>query len=209
MQEETLLDLYFSRSELALEQTKQQYGTYCYAIAYRILAQPQDAEECENETYWKAWQAIPPNRPHSLKAFLGKITRNLALHFWERNHAAKRGGNAVDLALDELTECIPASDSVEQAADAAALQACLQSFLQQLPRATRIVFVQRYWYLNSIAEIAQKNGMGESKVKMMLLRTRKKLKAALETEGISISGKTEKQPNGFCMPSGTLTTRIY
>lgn len=104
MQEETLLDLYFSRSETALEQTKQQYGTYCYAIAYRILAQPQDAEECENETYWKAWQVIPPNRPHSLKAFLGKITRNLALHFWERNHAAKRGGNAVDLALDELTE---------------------------------------------------------------------------------------------------------
>ena len=155
MQEETLLDLYFSRSETALEQTKQQYGTYCYAIAYRILAQPQDAEECENETYWKAWQVIPPNRPHSLKAFLGKIARNLALHFWER-------------------------------ADAAALQACLQSFLQQLPRATRIVFVQRYWYLNSIAEIAQKNGMGESKVKMMLLRTRKKLKAALETEGISI-----------------------
>ena len=132
-------------------------GTYCYAIAYRILSQPQDAEECENETYWKAWQVIPPNRPHSLKAFLGKITRNLALHFWERNHAAKRGGNAVDLALDELTECIPASDSV-----------------------------QRYWYLNSIAEIAQKNSMGESKVKMMLLRTRKKLKAALETEGISI-----------------------
>lgn len=123
MQEETLLELYFSRSETALEQTKQQYGTYCYAIAYRILSQPQDAEECENETYWKAWQAIPPNRPHSLKAFLGKITRNLALHFWERNHAAKRGGNAVDLALDELTECIPASDSVEQAADAAALQA--------------------------------------------------------------------------------------
>lgn len=109
MQEETLLDLYFSRSETALEQTKQQYGTYCYAIAYRILSQPQDAEECENETYWKAWQVIPPNRPHSLKAFLGKITRNLALHFWERNHAAKRGGNAVDLALDELTECIPAS----------------------------------------------------------------------------------------------------
>ena len=209
MQEETLLELYFSRSETALEQTKQQYGTYCYAIAYRILAQPQDAEECENETYWKAWQAIPPNRPHSLKAFLGKITRNLALHFWERNHAAKRGGNAVDLALDELTECIPASDSVEQAADAAALQACLQSFLQQLPRETRIVFVQRYWYLNSIAEIAQKNGMGESKVKMILLRTRKKLKAAFETEGISIGGKTEKQPNGFCMPSGTLTTSIY
>lgn len=170
----------------ALEQTKQQYGTYCYAIAYRILAQPQDAEECENETYWKAWQAIPPNRPHSLKAFLGKITRNLALHFWERNYAAKRGGNAVDLALDELTECIPASDSVEQAADAAALQACLQSFLQQLPKETRIVFVQRYWYLNSIAEIARKNGIGESKVKMLLLRTRKKLKAVLETEGISI-----------------------
>ena len=92
----------------------------------------------------------------------------------------------MDLALDELTECIPASDSVEQAADAAALQACLQSFLQQLPRETRIIFVQRYWYLDSIAEIAQKNGMGKSKVKMMLLRTRKKLKAALETEGISI-----------------------
>lgn len=124
--------------------------------------------------------------PHSLKAFLGKITRNLALHFWERNHAAKRGGNAVDLALDELTECIPANDSVEQAADAAALQACLQSFLQQLPRATRIVFVQRYWYLDSIAEIARKKGIGESKVKMILLRTRTKLKAALETEGISI-----------------------
>lgn len=102
MQEETLLDLYFSRSETALEQTKQQYGTYCYAIAYRILSQPQDAEECENETYWKAWQAIPPNRPHSLKAFLGKITRNLALHFWERNHfaaAAKSNQNRICAAV--------------------------------------------------------------------------------------------------------------
>jgi len=77
MQEETLLDLYFSRSETALEQTKQQYGTYCYAIAYRILAQPQDAEECENETYWKAWQVIPPNRPHSLKAFLRSVSLSI------------------------------------------------------------------------------------------------------------------------------------
>ena len=102
MQEETLLDLYFSRSETALEQTKQQYGTYCYAIAYRILAQPQDAEECENETYWKAWQVIPPNRPHSLKAFLRKITRNLALHFWERNHfaaVAERNQNRICAAV--------------------------------------------------------------------------------------------------------------
>lgn len=102
MQEETLLDLYFSRSETALEQTKQQYGTYCYAIAYRILSQPQDAEECENETYWKAWQAILLNRPHSLKAFLGKITRNLALHFWERNHfaaVAERNQNRICVAV--------------------------------------------------------------------------------------------------------------
>ena len=186
MEDEKIIALYWDRDQTAIAETQQKYGRYCGSIAHNIVHDAQDAEECENETYWKAWQVIPPNRPHSLKAFLGKITRNLALHFWERNHAAKRGGNAVDLALDELTECIPASDSVEQAADAAALQACLQSFLQQLPRATRIVFVQRYWYLNSIAEIAQKNGMGESKVKMMLLRTRKKLKAALETEGILI-----------------------
>lgn len=186
MQEETLLDLYFARSETALEQTRQQYGTYCYAIAYRILAQPQDAEECENETYWKAWQAIPPTRPHSLKAFLGKITRNLALHRWERNHAAKRGGSTVDLALEELSECIPAGNTVEQAVDARTLQACLNRFLEQLPAETRSLFVRRYWYLDSISAIAKANGMGESKVKMTLFRTRKKLRTALETEGISI-----------------------
>ena len=107
MQDDELIALYFSRSETAIAETKQQYGTYCYSIAYHILSHPEDAEECENDTYWKAWNAIPTTRPRQLKSFLGKITRNIALHVWEHQHAEKRGGTTMALVLEELSECIP------------------------------------------------------------------------------------------------------
>lgn len=93
MQDDELIALYFSRSETAIAETKQQYGTYCYSIAYHILSHPEDAEECENDTYWKAWNAIPPTRPRQLEILLGKITRNIALHVWEHQHAENGRNN--------------------------------------------------------------------------------------------------------------------
>lgn len=186
MQDDELIALYFSRSETAIAETKQQYGTYCYSIAYYILPHPEDAEECENDTYWKAWNAIPPTRPRHLKSFLGKITRNIALHVWEHQHAEKRGGTTMVLVLEELSECIPSEEDVEQAVENFELRTHLNRFLADLPKETRMIFVRRYWYFYTISEIAAEYGFGESKVKMVLSRTRKKLKVYLEKEGVEL-----------------------
>lgn len=141
MQDDELIALYFSRSETAIAETKQQYGTYCYSIAYHILPHPEDAEECENDTYWKAWNAIPPTRPRHLKSFLGKITRNIALHVWEHQHAEKRGGTTMALVLEELSECIPSEEDVEQAVENFELRTHLNRFLADLPKETRMIFI--------------------------------------------------------------------
>lgn len=186
MQDDELIALYFSRSETAIAETKQQYGTYCYSIAYHILPHSEDAEECENDTYWKAWNAIPPTRPRHLKSFLGKITRNIALHVWEHQHAETRGGTTMALVLEELSECIPSEEDVEQAVENFELRTHLNRFLADLPKETRMIFVRRYWYFYTISEIAAEYGFGESKVKMVLSRTRKKLKVYLEKEGVEL-----------------------
>ena len=182
MDDNLIVALYWDRDEKAIEKTAEKYGKYCHMIAYNVLFDDLDAEECVNDTYLGAWNSMPPQRPSALKAFLGKITRNLSLNRLERDRAKKRGGGTADVALDELTECIPAADG--DPTDEIVLRDVLNGFLRSLPEETMIVFLQRYWYFMPIAEIAVTRKMGESRVKVLLHRARLRLKELLKKEGI-------------------------
>lgn len=186
MDDGKIIDLYWQRSEAAITETESKYGRYCNYIACNILHNAEDAEECVNDTYLRAWGAMPPKRPERLSAFLGKITRNLSLNKYEKYTAEKRGCGQVPLVLEELHGCIPSADNVEQAIEDEALAAVFNRFLGDLPFEVRRIFMRRYWYFSPIKEIAADYGIGESKVKMTLLRARNELKQILEKEGIMI-----------------------
>lgn len=184
MNDNEILDLYWSRSESAISATSEKYGAYCHAVSFNILHNDEDAEECVNDTYMNAWNAIPPNRPNRLKTYLGKITRNLSLSRYRKYSAEKRGFGQMPLALSELEECVPAGDTVAQAVEDKVLLESIEKFLYALPEQRRNVFIRRYWYLYSIQEIAKAYGMSESKVASLLFRLRNSLRAHLEKEGI-------------------------
>ncbi len=186
MEEEQIIALYFARSEDAIAQTHKKYGKYCHKIAFNILRNREDSEECVNDTYLKTWNAIPPRRPGKLQIFLGKITRNLALDRFDRYTAAKRGSGEVTLSLEELSGCIPSPVGTEQIIENKELIKALNTFLGGLPAETRKVFLRRYWNLSPIKEIASYYGLSESKVRMLLMRTRNALKDYLEQEGIAL-----------------------
>jgi RNA polymerase sigma-70 factor (ECF subfamily) len=186
MDDTKIIDLYWARSENAISETATKYGKYCRTIAYNILRNNEDSEECVSDTYLRAWEAMPPQRPRRLQAFLGKITRNLSLDRYKRLSAEKRGGGEVPVALDELLECIPAENSTEKAIEDIALTESLNRFLGTLSTESRRIFLRRYWYLTPVKEIAKEYSIGESKVKMSLLRSRKELKQFLEKEGITL-----------------------
>lgn len=186
MDDKQIIDLYWARSESAIAETDKKYGKLCHRIAFNILHNPQDSEECVSDTYLKAWSVIPPKRPVKLSTFLGKITRNLALNRYEKDTAVKRGGGDVAVALDELAECIPDPNSVERVVDNRNLTDKLNVFLEGLPTETRRIFLRRYWELCSIREIAEIFSISESKVKVSLFRTREKLRSFLEQEGIAL-----------------------
>ena len=184
MDDRQIIELYNERSETAISETADKYGKYCYYIAYHILYNEQDSEECVNDTYLRAWEAIPPQYPNKLSAFLGRITRNLALNRYRYYMKEKRGYGQTSLVLDELQECVPATESTEQAIEEKLLVEVLNRFLHELPIEKRMMFLRRYWYLSSIKEIAEDYEISEGKVKMTLLRIRNKLKQTLEKEGI-------------------------
>ena len=184
MDDRQIIELYNERSETAISETADKYGKYCYYIAYHILYNEQDSEECVNDTYLRAWGAIPPHCPNNLSAFLGKITRNLALNRYRYYTREKRGLGQTSIVLDELQECVPDSISTEQAVEEKQLVEALNRFLHELPIEKRMMFLRRYWYMSSIQEIAQDYEISEGKVKMSLLRIRNKLKQTLEKEGI-------------------------
>lgn len=186
MQDERIVELYWERSEKAIEETQIKYGGYCHAIAIRILNSHEDAEECVNDTYLAAWESMPPHRPKILSAFLGKLTRRISIDKWRRSNAGKRGGGEMVLALEELGECIPGGELPEDALHARELTLALNRFLASLPQEERGVFVGRYWHMLSVAELAARFGFGVEKVKSMLLRTRKKLRIFLEKEGFTV-----------------------
>ena len=184
MDDKQILELYSERSETAISETADKYGKYCHYIAYNILYNIQDSEECVNDTYLKAWQTIPPHYPNKLSTYLGKITRNLALNRYKYYNRQKRGEGQTELVLDELLECVPAAESPEQAVEEKILVEVLNRFLDDLPEEKMKIFMRRYWYMSPIKEIADDLEMGESKVKMILSRSRSKLKQILEKEGI-------------------------
>ena len=186
MENEHIIELYFQRREQAIAATAAKFGHYCYSIAYRILADPLDSEETVSDTYLDTWNSIPPHRPNSLPAFLGRITRRNALDRWEFLHAEKRGGGEVPLALEELSGCIPGGQEPQRELELAELGKLLSSFVRQLPETERRVFVRRYWYLESVKKIGEAFGFSQSKVKSMLYRTRNKLRECLEKEGITV-----------------------
>lgn len=185
MEDEKIIDLYWKRDEEALKQTNLKYGSFCYYIANNILKNEEDSKECVNDTWFKAWMSIPPNRPDFLQAFLGKITRNLSLDRYRKAHAHRRGGNHVDAVFEELEECTAGRDTDTQT-DSIVITDAVASFLKGLSHDARIIFVRRYWYADSVGQIAQRYGMSESKVKSALMRSRNKLKAFLEKEGIIV-----------------------
>lgn len=187
MEDAQILELYFARSEQAIRETDLKFGRYCLAIAYNILHNNEDSEECKNDTYINAWNAIPPKKPENFRAYLGKIARNLALNMYEYMHRKKRDVNSTEAILDELSECIPDPNSdVEQAAESMVIRDSINEFLGTLTADNRKIFVRRYWYASPIEEIAKDYGFSVSKVKTCLMRTRKKLKDHLESEGIIV-----------------------
>ena len=184
MKDEEMVGLYWMRSEDAVAATAEKYGNYCYSIAFSILHNAEDAEECVNDAYLAAWNSIPPHRPERVAAFLGKITRNVSLNRWKQYNAQKRGEGQTELALSELEECIPAKTGIEQAVEDELLTWSIEKFLYSQPRLKRNLFIRRYWYISSIQELADEYGMSESKVKSLLFRMRKNLKLHLAKEDI-------------------------
>ena len=178
-----IIALYERRDETAITQTDAKYGRYCRSIAHNIISDASTTEEITNDTYLVAWNAIPPTKPNCLKAFLAKITRNLSLKRFRHDSAAKRGGNTIQIPLEELAECADLSGGVIEHLEAAELTALIDDFLSQQTDEIRFMFVRRYWYFDSIADIAHATGATEGKVKMTLKRTRDKLAAHLEKEG--------------------------
>lgn len=177
-----IIQLYFDRSERAIEETDRAYGRYCRYIANEILRNLEDSEEVVNDTYLKTWESIPPQNPSSLKLFLGKITRFLSINRLEHKNAQKRGGGQLDLVLDELYSVVPSGEG--GVVDEIALKDAINSFLRSLSAEKRRIFIRRYWYMSPISEIADDFSVSEGKVKMILSRTRKELKKTLEKEDI-------------------------
>lgn len=183
MEDNVIVELYFSRNEKAIAETDKKYGKYCKFIAYNILQNNEDTKECVNDAYLNTWNAIPPQRPSILKAFLGKITRNLAINRYERKRAQKRN-ETLEMALEELNECISSNYNIQLEMEYRELVNRLNSFLLILSRNKRKIFIERYWYLNSIKNISLNNKMSESNVKTTLLRIRNQLKNYLRKGGL-------------------------
>ena len=186
MLDSQIVQLYWDRDERAIPETAAAYGGYCFTIAHNILDSTQDAEECVNDTWLRAWNAIPPHRPSVLSAFLGRITRNLALQLFRRDHAQKRGGGEIDLVFEELSECVSGSESAEQSVNERELMRAINEFLAGQSAKKRKIFVRRYWYADSIAQIARRMHMSENSVSVTLHRMRAALRAYLEERGFAV-----------------------
>ena len=187
MDERTILEMFCKRNEAALAEVRRLYGARLQKTALNILHSNEDAEECVNDALLKAWEAIPPAMPERLGAYLAKIVRNLALNRWEAKNAAKRGGGAVNILLDELAESVPTPEHTpEEAFEANTVTASINNCLGNMKAQMRAAFVLRYFHGESIANICKQFRISESKAKSMLHRARKILREHLEKEGISI-----------------------
>lgn len=185
MDDQKIINLYWSRDERAISETRSKYGNYCTAISMNILANHEDAEECVNDTWLHAWNAMPPQRPNRLSTWLGKITRNLSLQRLESYCAEKRGGGQFSLALSELEECLSDPSSIDNIADSSALSETINHYLLSGSQEKAAAFIGRYYYFYSLREVANHLGISEGKAKSLLFRTRQGLKAYLFERGFS------------------------
>ena len=186
MDDTKIVQLYWDRNEQAIPATAEKYGSYCTSIAKNILGNHEDAEECVNDTYMNAWNSMPPHRPGILSTFLGKIVRNLSFNRYKHNTTDKRGGGQATVVLDEIAEFVSDTDSVEQAIDRKELVKAIDSFLDRLPAHKKNIFVCRYWYFDSISDIASRFGMTENNVSVTLNRLRLKLHNYLLERGFEL-----------------------
>ena len=183
MEDNQIIELYFRRDESALMETANKYGTFCLRIAMNVVNVREDAEECVNDTYHTAWNQIPPTRPDSFKAFLGRIVRNFAISKYRALHAKKRF-NGLEVMLSELGDCVPATESVEQEMEAKELTEYINSWLADLKQEDRMLFVRRYWYGDEVKTLARKCGVSGTQMTQRMLRLRRKLKEYLTEKGV-------------------------
>ena len=183
MEDREIVELYWQRSDRAVQESEKKYGPWCRTIAQNIVADLRDAEECVSDTWFAAWNAMPDKQPEKLGGFLGKLTRNFALDRWRADRRQKRGGGEMPLALEELSECVPGGGDVEETVELRELSRTVAAFVRALPESERQIFAARYYALASMEEIAARSGYSQGKVKSMLHRTRLRLRAELEKEG--------------------------
>lgn len=182
MEDKKIVDLYWQRDEEAIPETAAKYGSYCRIIAYNILADDEDAEECVNDTWLGAWNSMPMNRPSRLAPYLAKLTRWISLGRLRNRNCLKRGGGETSVALEELSEYLDSGVDTQKLVEQKELAGAIRSFLSKLDSQQHQVFVARYWFMASVEEIAEKFGFSQSKVKSMLMRTRRALRDYLKEE---------------------------
>ena len=185
MEDKQIIDLFFERSEIAIAETDKKYGNYCRHIAYRILSNEQDASEIKNDTYLAAWNSIPPNNPDCLPAYINKIARRIAISRYRYNTRKKRD-SGYTVAFSELEECIPDNSQRVDNDNEARVKRILSDFVRSLDGETRVLFVRRYLYLESVQELAKRYELKENNISVKLHRARKKLRKLLEEEAIYV-----------------------
>ncbi len=185
MDDKQIIDLYFARDEQAIAETEQKYGRFCQRIAMNVLDVREDAEECVSDTYLSAWNRIPPTIPQSLKAFLGRMVRNLSISRFRATRAKKRY-NGMEVLLSELGDCVPSDQYVEQTVETKELSGYISDWLDSLPEEDCALFVRRYWFGDSVQELAQRCGINAAQMAQRMLRLRKSLRTALEQKGVAV-----------------------
>lgn len=186
MQDQAIIEMFHSRDPDAVRAVAEKYDAYCAKIAGNILSDPQDIEECINDAYLQLWQSIPPHTPENLATYLGKLLRNIAFNRSRANQAQKRGAGNIPLVLDELAEVVSGGDTVESAMTAKEMAEAINAFLGKLPPWKRYVMVRRYWYADSIAQIAEASGRTQSYISLTLTRLRRKLQTYLTERGFEL-----------------------
>jgi len=182
MEDEKIVQLLYNREEPGIKSMSDKYEKYCFSISHNIVNNEEDARECVNDTWLNAWNSIPPHKPSNLAGYLAKIARNISINCYNKKHAVKRGGNNIDLALEELSECIASKERVEAGMELQLLTDIIKDFLSSQDKTKRWIFLQRYFYMEGIKEIAQKLDIKEGTVKSVLCRMRRQLKKRLERE---------------------------
>lgn len=182
--DELIIELLNQRDERVLQIIKEQFGTFCYQIAYRMTGNHQDAEECVNDMLLDIWSSVPLNHPNHLPAYLASLVRRTAINKYEKAHRQKRGGTQFSMALDEIAEIIPAKEQIERVVEQRELTSALTAWLQNLPPESKCIFLQRYYMSEPLKDIAGKHDLSEGAIKMKLMRLRQQLKEYLEKEGV-------------------------